>query len=912
MKRLLRAAPSFLFCAGAILLVRAAWQAAYSFSMDYAVVVEMARDMASGANFPTFFYGQSYMGSFEPAVSALLCALFGPHPFWVCMGSALFGIATLFAVMRIARRLGGDAASAIALVLTICGGAYWVHFMVSPRGGYALATLLCLSALYFGTLAEFEDGATGRIRIVPSVFLGLAAGLAFWNFWLALPAFAVAGAALLLRLRAKALSPRLLLPAAIAFFVGSSPWWLYAIRHGLGAFASSGPLPPGLQGLADIVDIVSVRFYGVAANASAFWRSPFPWVLIAIAAFTAADAAIGGSRDRRRFFLATALHALLFLMAYCATSFGTLKVARYFVPFVPIFAVAAGGAIGAALRRFVQRPRHVAMPCAAAILLAAYAILVAPASIRASEDLMDGLRCKGEAWARSMSAAAEDPALAQPAFADFRLFGVNWVTDRRLCFSSPLCWRYDPYLLRLEKADAPVVIDDSQAFGQFCHATLGRCQTRAVADFSLTDAISPPPERHEIPADAVSAIVLANAADARSALLDDNLATAAQITPSASSLDIVLKGRRTLSGVTAIITHSSQLRGWCAEALDDDGNVVAFLAGCNPLGGWFWSGPRPFMFGPDHRLELRWDPHPLSRLRITFDGVMPSLADSGLEVAVSDLRLLSEAELPSCDIGAVAPVVDDALRGLPGARIHAGRWLGRKLGAEPDPALKFGRGTSLALDEVCRFTTLDLGSGAVVVLRGDAAIAAEDTLSSLELDYSRADVGGCSVFAVKPEKAGYPTLRFFGGRLHRDCPLENATAQDMPKADFGGAWRMECLSPMPAALRPGDTLHLELRISKRGRTPPPLLALFVHGVRDGALVFDGGTSVNCTQALIPADAPVPRTVKFDVPIPKNLPPGPVSIELCVKRIGGKLRLRPANANAPTKRRRLVLGKIQIQ
>ena len=912
MKRLLRAAPPLLFCVGAMLLVRAAWQAAYSPSMDYAVVVEMARDMASGANYPTFFYGQSYMGSFEPAASAILCALFGPHPFWVCMGSALFGIATLFFVMRMARRLGGNAASAIALAFAICGGAYWVHFMVSPRGGYALATLLCLLALHFGTIAEFIDGATGRVRIAPSAILGLTAGLAFWNFWLALPAFVVAGAALLMRLRLKTLSPRLLLPAAVAFLVGSSPWWIFAIRHGLGAFASSGPLPPGIHGLADIVEIVAIRFYGVAANAPAFWRSPFPWVLIAIAAFTAVDAAIGGSRDRRRFFLATALYALLFLMAYCATSFGSLKVARYFVPFVPTFAVAGGSAIGAALRHFAQRPRHIAMPCAAAILLAAYATLVAPASIRASEDLMDGLRRKGDAWAQLMTAAAEDPTLAQPAFADFRLFGANWVTDRRLCFSSPLCWRYEPFLLRLEKADAPVVIDDSQAFGQFCHSTQGRCQTHANAGLSVTADISPPPELHELPADAISKIVLANAADATAALVDDNLATAAQITSSASSLDITLKETQTLSGVTAIVTHTLLLRGWRAEALDGDGNPIATLSSCNPIGGWFWSGPRPFMFGPDHRLELRWTKQPLSRIRITFDSAAPALAENGMEVTVADLRLLSDAPLPPCDVGAVSTAVQSALSGLPGARIHAGRWLGGKLGAEPDPALKFGRGASLAIDEVCRVATLDLERGAIVVLRGDAADAAEATLSTLRLEHSRVDSGGCSVFAIRPISAGHPIMRFFGGRLHRDCPPENAAANDMPRADFGGDWRIESISPLPASLSPGDTLHLELSISRCGQNPFPLLALFVHGVRDGARIFDGGASVNCTKALIPADAPMPLTIKLDVAIPRDMTPGPANIELCAKRIGGKLRLRPANANAPTDRRRLVLGKIQIQ
>ena len=50
-------------------------------SPDYAIVVTMARDIAHGRGFPVFFYGQAYMGSLEPAFSALLCRLFGDGPF---------------------------------------------------------------------------------------------------------------------------------------------------------------------------------------------------------------------------------------------------------------------------------------------------------------------------------------------------------------------------------------------------------------------------------------------------------------------------------------------------------------------------------------------------------------------------------------------------------------------------------------------------------------------------------------------------------------------------------------------------------------------------------------------------------------------------------------------------------------
>lgn len=762
MKRLLRAAPATLFAIGSFILVRAAWQAAYSPSMDYAIVVEMARDMAAGADFPTFFHGQTYMGSLEPAVSALLCAIFGPNPFWVCMGSALLGIATLFAVMRVARRLGGEAGSCVALAFAICGGPYWLHFMVSPRGGYALATLLCLMALHIGAVAEFEDKATGRIRVAPAAAFGLAAGLAFWNNWIALPAFAAGGAALVARFRCKLLSPRLLVPAAMAFLAGGAPWLVYAIRHGFGAFASSGPPPPGPWGIVDIASIVVIRFFGVADSARAFWRSPFPWVLLSLAAFSAFDAAIGGSRGRRRFFLATALHAMLFLLAYCATSFGALHAARYFVPFVPVFAVAGGSALGAALRRIAQRPRHVAAPAIAWALLAAYAAIVAPPAIRATEDLMDGLRRKGEAWAQSMIEAAADPALARPAFADFRFFGANWVTDRRLCFVSPLIWRYRPYLLRLEAEEQPAVVANSQAFLEFCASTRGTCRTREVSGLQVTDEIAPPPEALAIPADDIASVT-AGGADVRGAILDDDISTSAPASDG-DALDIVLARPHVVAGVAVIPTGAAWPRGWRAEAVDEDGRPTGMLARCAPIGGWFWSGPRPYMFGPDLRLELRWEPQPLTRIRVTFEGGA---------ARVADLRILSDETAPPCDLLELAAAVGNAMRSLPaGARVHAGRWLGTRLGASPDPALLIGhRGSDLSIPEVRSFTTLSQERGAVLVMRGNAADDAAATMAHMGLAFTRADAGGCAVFAVAPAKGAAGAVRpplLFGGRLMRE------------------------------------------------------------------------------------------------------------------------------------------------
>lgn len=931
--------PWLLLAIGSVHLTWSARQAAYSHSMDYGVVVEMARNMAAGSDFPVFFYGQAYMGSLEPALSALLCHLFGTHPFWVCMGSALFGIATLFAAMHMANRIAGAAGASITLALMICGGWNWIHFTVSPRGGYALASLLCLLATYLGAVAEFKDHDTGRIRIGPAATFGFLAGLAFWNFWIALPAFAAAGLALAFRLRAKVLSWRLLLPAFAAFLVGASPWILWAARNSDVLFSATSENIRTIDILgtaSDIVNVVALKFFGIRCDAASFWRSPFPWPLVAMAAFTLADAILGGNARRRRLTATTTFYTVLFLATYAFTSFGASNASRYFVHLVPAYSLICGAALGAALARVrtsaqcraingsggatctSPRWRSSFTVIAAAIVFLAWAIFTAPRSFRTSNALMSDLRENGEKWAAAMREAARDDSLQEPAFADFRFFGSNWVTDRRLCFVSPLRWRYDPYLLRLEQAKAPAVICGSQAFGEFCGATQAKWRNRAVASLSVDDRIEPPQEMHEIDPGDIASISASDVGDCASALLDDNLRTMLTLRGTSSFMDIRFRQPCATSGILAIVPNPARFTGWRAESIGQDGSVVKTLAHCNPIGGWFWSGPRQYMFGPDCRLELRWPTTKVSCIRIAFEGRTPSTQDIRLVAAIADLRVLSDTPLPPMDVAEVTSAVENARRAIPSARVHAGRWLGPRVGAMPDPSLRFGRnGGLLAIPEVCAYTTLDTEAGAIAVLRGDAANAAEKTLGESGLKFSRDDAGGCSVFAISGAATGGNArrMRLYGGRLLRDEAEKTAVEAVAASATFGGKWRLTPTSTPPETILPGQSVEFGFMLSaedmRRCRDAQTFVA-YLHAVRDDRIIFQSVSSVGAVNALTPADDPVPVPMAVQLKVPDDATPGPVTFMLCLKNRGGRLRLAPKGDGIRTDRRRVVLGETVIR
>ena len=87
-----------------------AWCYRRHLNPDAGVAALMARHMAEGLPWPVFFYGQSYMGSLEPAVSAVLARIAGFSGFAVGLGTALLGFLTLPVVYRWARDAESPAA----------------------------------------------------------------------------------------------------------------------------------------------------------------------------------------------------------------------------------------------------------------------------------------------------------------------------------------------------------------------------------------------------------------------------------------------------------------------------------------------------------------------------------------------------------------------------------------------------------------------------------------------------------------------------------------------------------------------------------------------------------------------------------------------------------------------------------
>lgn len=138
---------------GLVLRVYKAWTMRYTTSLDFGTVALAAKHMTEGRDYPTFFYGQAYMGNVEPAVTAILCRLFGLQAtaFMVHLGTALVGILLLPLLYVCARDAGGRRAGLIAMLYCLVGSDTNFHYAVAGRCGYM--TMMVTDSSPYGKLA---------------------------------------------------------------------------------------------------------------------------------------------------------------------------------------------------------------------------------------------------------------------------------------------------------------------------------------------------------------------------------------------------------------------------------------------------------------------------------------------------------------------------------------------------------------------------------------------------------------------------------------------------------------------------------------------------------------------------------------------------------------------------------------
>ena len=226
---------------------------AFPFNSDEAIVGLMARHILQG-RWPTFFYGQAYMGSLDATLVAGAFILLGQKVVAIRAVQLALYLGTVVTTIMLARRIVGPKPALLAGMLMAVPSVNLTLYTTISLGGYGEA-LLIGNLILITTLSIVESPDRRSFYFV----WGLLSGLGLWAFGLTLiyvvPA-AVVIAMLSISPKPESVWPKWLGRAVsilLGGIVGGLPWLAYAIRHGPGLLlqeltgsAIAGASPVGL------------------------------------------------------------------------------------------------------------------------------------------------------------------------------------------------------------------------------------------------------------------------------------------------------------------------------------------------------------------------------------------------------------------------------------------------------------------------------------------------------------------------------------------------------------------------------------------------------------------------------------------------------------------------------------------
>lgn len=250
---------------------------AFAFESDEAVVGLMARHITQGRGIPTFYYGQDYMGSLDALLVAGGFRLFGESVDTMrVVQLGLYALALLSGyalALTVTRR---RRTALVALLLMAIPTALGTLYTGITLGGYNEVVILGNGVLLLG----WQVTVGGRRDSWRWIALGLAAGLGWWTNGAIVTA---CGAVVLMGAwrtvwpgAGRGIPWRGMALAAVAFMIGSGPWWLHNLRHDWAAlsFLTGGFEPAsGVEPISPAESVIGLLVLGLPA----LYGLRYPW-----------------------------------------------------------------------------------------------------------------------------------------------------------------------------------------------------------------------------------------------------------------------------------------------------------------------------------------------------------------------------------------------------------------------------------------------------------------------------------------------------------------------------------------------------------------------------------------------------------------------------------------------------------
>lgn len=199
---------------------------------DEAIVGLMGKHILESFEVPTFYYGQHYMGSFEPMLAAVSFALFGESDLALKMVPLLFSLILIGLMYSLGRVLGGVWLGRVASLLTAIPPPTLLVWSLKARGGFIEILVLGVIALLL--LVRWIN----EPKVFRTFLIGVVLGFGWWvNNQIIYFMLPVGFVMLSTLFRGSALQTfRHFTTGLGGFVLGGFPFWVYNLRNSFVSF----------------------------------------------------------------------------------------------------------------------------------------------------------------------------------------------------------------------------------------------------------------------------------------------------------------------------------------------------------------------------------------------------------------------------------------------------------------------------------------------------------------------------------------------------------------------------------------------------------------------------------------------------------------------------------------------------
>ncbi|MEZ4753648.1 MAG: glycosyltransferase family 39 protein [Bdellovibrionota bacterium] len=240
---------------------------------DEAIVGLMAKHALEGIEMPTFYYGQHYMGSFEPWLVSLVFKIFGVSAIALKSVPLLVSLLVVLAVFALGKEIGGSKVGLLAALFAAVPPSTFLIWSTKARGGFIELLLIGSLSLIFA-IRWLKSASPSLIF---TTLIGVILGFGWWVNNQIIYFIAPIGLMFVYHSLTGLKGSKFknlfehFLSGLLGFFAGGINFWIYNIQNDFVSFEMFGASSP-----TDILEHFSGLFstaLPILIGAKRFWHT---------------------------------------------------------------------------------------------------------------------------------------------------------------------------------------------------------------------------------------------------------------------------------------------------------------------------------------------------------------------------------------------------------------------------------------------------------------------------------------------------------------------------------------------------------------------------------------------------------------------------------------------------------------